>query len=86
MPDDLAPIGLQRALEEAEERRLAAAVAAQEANPLARLNRQIGLVQDPRAAEAQVDIGQRNEWHPWMIGIPGQIGNRRRCEVILRAV
>ena len=57
LPDDLAAIGLQGALEEAEERRLAGAIAAQEAHPLARLNRQIGLVQERRAAEAQVDVG-----------------------------
>ena len=57
LADDLASIGLHRALEEAEERRLAGAIAAQEAHPLARLDRQIGLVQDRRAAEAQVDVG-----------------------------
>ena len=49
--------GSKVALEEAEERRLAGAVAAQEAHPLARLNREIGLVQDRRAAEAQGDVG-----------------------------
>ena len=40
------PIGLHAALEEAEERRLAGAVAAQEADALAGLDRQIGLVQE----------------------------------------
>ena len=39
LPDDLASIGLQGALEKAEECRFAGAVAAQEAHPLARLNR-----------------------------------------------
>ena len=60
LPDDLAPIGLRVALEQAQERRLAGAVAAQEAHPLARLNRQIGLIQDQRAAKAQIDVGQRD--------------------------
>ena len=63
----LATIGLQGPLEEAEERRLAGTIAAQEAHLLAWLNRQSDLVQDRRAAEAQVDVGQRDQWHPWMI-------------------
>lgn len=57
LADDLAPVGLQDPLQKAEERRLAAAVAAQEAYPFARLNRQIGLVQDQRTAKGQVDLG-----------------------------
>ena len=74
LPDDLASIGLQGTLEEAEERGLAGAVAAQEAHPLARLHRQIGLLQERRAAESQGDVGEGDEWHPWMIETAGRFG------------
>ncbi len=57
LPDDLALIGLQGAMKEAEERRLAGAVTAQEAHSLACLDRQIGVVQDRRAFEAHADVG-----------------------------
>ncbi len=57
LPDDLALIRLQSAQQEAEERRFAGAVAAQKTHPLARFNRQIGTIQDWRAAKAQGDIG-----------------------------
>ena len=53
LPDDLAAVGFHGGLEEAQERGLAGAVAAQEADPFARLDRQIGTLQDRGAAKAQ---------------------------------
>ncbi len=57
LADDFAVIGLDGAVEDSQQRRLSGAVAAQQAHPFARLDREIGPIQDRRPAEGQGDIG-----------------------------
>ena len=78
LADDLAAIGFQGTLQEAEKRGLAGAIAAQEAHPFARLEGQVGMLQDRGTAEPQGDVGERNKWHPWMIETAGPFGKQRR--------
>src|SRR6185369_8244413 len=52
----------------------------QEADPLARLDREVGLVQDGRAAEAHVDVGKCKEWHTWMIKISRRFGKPQESQ------
>ena len=53
LPGDFAPRRLDFALDQPQERGLARSVAAQQADPLARLKREVGLIQHQRAAKAQ---------------------------------
>ena len=58
LPGDFAPIGLDRAVDQPQERGLARPVAAQQTDPLPRLNREIDLVQEQRAAKAQTNVAK----------------------------
>ena len=74
LPGDFALRRLDFALDQPQERGLARPVAAQQADPLAGLEREVGLIQHQRAAKAQTDVAQRNQCHPCMCRL-----TRKRC-------
>src|SRR5208282_2996006 len=74
LPDDFALMGLEFALQKAEKRGLARAIATEDTDPLARLNREIGLVQNRRAAEAQANVGKCDQRHSSIIEATPQFG------------
>ena len=63
LADDLALVGLELAADQPQQRALALAVAAQQADPLARLDLQLDLIQQPRTAEGQADVSQAQQCH-----------------------
>ena len=61
--DHLAGVGGEIATQQTHERRLAGAVAAEEADPLAGLNMTLDAVEERGAAEAEVDVAERDDGH-----------------------
>ncbi len=63
LPDDLALVGPDLAVDQPEQRALALAVAAQQADPLAPLDLPVDAVQQPGAAEGQADVSETQQRH-----------------------
>ena len=74
LPGDFALRRLDFALDQPQEGALARSVAAQQADPLPRLQREVGLIQQQWAAKAQTDVAQRNECHSLMIWVAVRSG------------
>ena len=78
---DFPVIGLVIAGQQLEQGGFAGAVAADQGDAFARLDRQFGLFQQQRAADAEVDVLQSNQRHPDIVrvGGVGRVAPGTRC-------
>ena len=63
LADHLPLVRLELALDQPEQRALALAVAAQQADPLAPLDRPVDVIQQPGSAEGQADVSETQQRH-----------------------
>ena len=68
LPPDAAAVGLQLAADDAEQRRLAGAVATDDADTFARLNLQARVVQQRQVSVRERDVVEGDEGHPIALG------------------